>query len=110
TKIVEDGSDDYELRAAAAEAVGQLADAEQMRVVLEKLGGNEVSRAAKGYYIQALWQRPQPDLHEALLDMIGSDEPSELRRAAAIAVGYSADPRNDARLIALLDQEKSAQQ
>lgn len=109
-KIVEDGQDDYELRASAAEAVGKLANAEQMRNILAKLGSREVTRAAKGYYIQALWQRPQPELHDVLLNMVGSDEPSELRRAAAIAVGYSADARNDARLITLLEQERSAQQ
>jgi HEAT repeat protein len=110
TRIVEDGSDDYELRASAAEAVGQLANAEQMRTILSKMSSNEVSRAAKGYYIQALWQRAHPELHETLLNIVGGNEPSELRRAAAIAVGYSADPRNDARLITLLGQERTAQQ
>lgn len=109
-RIVEDGEDDYELRTFAAESIGQLAGPDEMREVLKKLSGSEITRASKGYYIQALWQKAQPTLNETLLNLIGSNEPTDLRRAAAIAIGYAADPSNDARLLNLLANERTAPQ
>lgn len=109
-RIVEDGEDDYELRTFAAESIGQLAGESEMREVLNKLSGNEISRASKGYYIQALWQKAQPTLNDSLLNLIGSNEPTELRRAAAIAVGYAADPANTTRLLNLLANDRTAPQ
>ncbi len=105
--VVEDGADDYELRGLAAAAIGQIGDAAVMRDVLTKIRGTSVTSAAKRYYVQALWQRPQPELNPQLLDLIQSEEPADLRRAAALAVGYSADPANDARLTQMLESDNT---
>lgn len=103
--VVEDGADDYELRGLAAAAVGQIGDAAVMGDVLTKIRGTSVTSAAKRYYVQALWQRPHPELNGQLLDLIQSDEPADLRRSAALAVGYSADPANDERLTQMLESD-----
>ncbi|MBC7170782.1 MAG: HEAT repeat domain-containing protein, partial [Polyangiaceae bacterium] len=105
--VVEDGADDYELRGLAAAAIGQIGDAAVMRDVLTKIRGTSVTSAAKRYYVQSLWQRPQPELNPQLLDLMQSDEPADLRRAAALAVGYSADPANDARLKQMLESDNT---
>lgn len=105
--VVEDGADDYELRGIAAAGIGQIGDPAVMRDVLTKIRGTTVTSAAKRYYVQSLWQRPQPELNPQLLDLIQSDEPADLRRAAALAVGYSADPANDQRLTQMLESDNT---
>ena len=106
-KVVEDEQDDYELRGLAAASIGQIGDTDAMRTVIEKVQSAQVNDNAKRYYVQALWQKPHRELNSMLLDLMASDQPPEVKRAAAIAVGYSADPANDDRLMAMLDEEKS---
>ncbi|MAQ13272.1 MAG: hypothetical protein CMN30_00530 [Sandaracinus sp.] len=103
--VVEDDLDDYELRGLAAGSIGQIADDEAMRTVIQKIQGPGVRDAAKRYYVQALWQRPHRELNAQLLDLMASDQPAEVKRAAAIAVGYSGDPAVEQRLMDMLDDE-----
>ncbi len=103
--VVEDDNDDYELRGRAAAAIGMLADTEAMRQVIAKVRDTSISEHARRYYVQALWQRPHPELTNDLLGLLQSNAPAEVRRSAALAVGYAADPAADERLIAMLDNE-----
>lgn len=106
-EVVEDDMDDYELRGLAAAAIGQIADDETMRTVIGKITSSDVRDNAKRYYVQALWQKPHRELNPQLLDLMSSDQPAEVKRAAAIAVGYSGDPAVEQRLMDLLDNEES---
>ncbi len=107
-KVVEDDMDDYELRGMAAAAIGQLSDADTIQTVIRKVGDDSISEAARRYYIQALWQRPHREINSQLLDLIGNaNADADIRRAAALAVGYAADPAADDRLAALLDDEQA---
>ena len=100
--VVEDDNDDYELRGAAATAIGQVGDVEALRDVLAKVRDESLSEAARRYYVQALWQRPRKELDPLLLDLMESRAPNDVRRAAALALGYAAEPGNDTRLVAML--------
>ena len=100
--VVEDDNDDYELRSLSAASLGMCATAEIMQTVLTKIQDEAVAESARRYYVQALWQKPHRELNSALLDLIASDAATEIRRAAALAIGYAADPANDARLIEML--------
>ncbi len=104
-EIVEDDMDDYELRGLAAASIGQIADDDAMRNVINKIQSPDVRDNAKRYYVQALWQKPHRDLNPLLLELMASDQPAEVKRAAAIAVGYSGDPAVEERLSNMLDDE-----
>ncbi len=105
-EVVEDENDDYELRAKAAAAIGQVGTAEQIATVLNKINDATLSEAARRYYVQALWQRPHRELNAQLLDLVGNAATDvDVRRAAALALGYAGDEGNDARLMSLLDDE-----
>ncbi len=107
-RVVEDDMDDYELRGMAAAAIGQLGDADTIQAVIRKINDSSISEAARRYYVQALWQRPHPEINGQLLDLMGdANAEPEIRRAAALAVGYAADPAADERLMALLDDEQA---
>ena len=102
-EVVEDEEDDYELRALSAASIGQIANAEQLAQVIDRLSSPQLSDQAKRYYVQALWQRPQPELGDAMMGLVRNHGLApEVRRAAAIAVGYAANPDLDDDLVALL--------
>ncbi|MDH5493444.1 MAG: HEAT repeat domain-containing protein, partial [Myxococcales bacterium] len=103
--IVEDELDDYELRQYAAASIGMIATLEQMGEVLDRINDPEATEATRAYYVQALWQASYRELGSRTMALITSDGPLEMRRSAAVAVGYSADPANDAQLITLLEAE-----
>lgn len=106
--VVEDRNDDYELRALAAASLGQIATPDQLREVIRKVQDENLDDASRRYYVQALWQKPQPDLNGALLDLIASAEaPFEVKRAAALAIGYSGDESVMERLTEMLDEEST---
>ena len=72
--------------------------------MLQKVQQTDLDEAARRYYLGALWQRPSRALAGSLLDLVENPAtPPDVRRPAAVAVGYAADPANDARLIALLE-------
>ncbi len=105
--VVEDMNDDYELRALAAASLGQIATPEMLGQVIQKVQDENVPEATRRYYVQALWQKPQPALNGQLLDLIASEAPFEVKRAAALAVGYSGDGSVDERLSQMLDDENA---
>jgi len=102
-QVVEDVDDDYELRALAAAALGLAASAEVMRTVIGRIQDESVPEDTRRYYVQSLWQRPRRELNQDLLSLIAGNAPTEIRRSAALAVGYAADPANDERLMTMLD-------
>ncbi|MEM9188934.1 MAG: HEAT repeat domain-containing protein [Myxococcota bacterium] len=107
-EVVEDIDDDYELRALAGASIGMAADTEAMQAVMSKVQDSGTDENARRYYVQALWQKPHPDLTSSLLDLMANAEaPSALRRSAALAVGYSADDAANARLIEMLGAEET---
>jgi len=104
-EVVEDDADDYELRGMAAASIGMIADDATIRTIIEKIQNPSMSEYAKRYYVQALWQRPHPALNSALLDlMANANAEPDVRRAAALAVGYAADPASSERLIQMLGE------
>jgi HEAT repeat protein len=103
--VVEDDHDDYELRAMAASSIGMFATDEQLAQVLTKIHDATLPENTRRYYTQSLWQKPHPELDSQLLDLMASEQPREIRRAAALAVGYAGRAENDERLVAMLDTE-----
>jgi HEAT repeat protein len=103
TTVVEDPQDDVRLRAEAGTALGGLADDAVLEMLIGKIQQTDLDEAARRFYLNALWQQPSEALSTRLLDMIESPAtPPDVRRQAAIAVGYTGAPANDARLIAML--------
>jgi bilin biosynthesis protein len=104
TTVVEDPQDDVRLRAEAGTALGALADDAVLELLIGKIQETDLDEAARRFYLNALWQHPSQALAGRLLDLIENPAtPPDVRRPAAIAVGYTADPANDARLIAMLN-------
>jgi HEAT repeat protein len=104
--IMEDPLDDRRLRQDAGFALGSVATEDILRQALEKIRDPELDEVAKRYYVVALWQRPSRQLTNDLLDLIAAEEtPPDVRRAAALAVGYAADPAADDRVSQMLANE-----
>lgn len=108
--IIEDPLDDIRLRNEAGLALGAIANDEILRQVLAKVQQTDLDEPARRYYLGALWQRPSRSMSSALLDLIANPAtPPDVRRPAAVAVGYAADPANDARLISMLESDVTKQ-
>lgn len=104
--VIEDPQDDVRLRSDAGTALGALADDAVLEIIIGKIQQTDLDEAARRYYLNALWQHPSRALAGRLLDLIENPStPPDVRRQAAIAVGYTADPANDERLIRLLSGE-----
>lgn len=104
--VVEDPMDDVRLRSDAGTALGALADDTVLEMIIGKIQQTDLDEAARRYYLNALWQHPSRALAGRLLDLIENPAtPPDVRRPAAIAVGYTADPANDERLIRMLGNE-----
>jgi HEAT repeat protein len=101
--VVEDPEDDVRLRSEAGTALGAIADDTTLEMLIGKIQQTDLDEAARRFYLNALWQHPSRALAGRLLDLIENPAtPPDVRRPAAIAVGYTADPANDARLIGML--------
>lgn len=101
--IIEDPEDDPRLRNDAGLALGAVANDEILARVLEKILSTDLDDAARRYYLGALWQRPSRPIAARLIDLMANTSvSSDVRIPAAVAVGYAADPANDARLIQML--------
>ncbi|QQR89212.1 MAG: hypothetical protein IPJ88_13490 [Myxococcales bacterium] len=105
--IVEDTADDARLRANAGSALGMVANDETMSEVTRKVGDSSIEERTRVFYAQALWQKPQPTLAQAFMDLVSSANAWEVQRAAAVALGYSADTSLAAKFPALLESEKT---
>jgi HEAT repeat protein len=82
--------------------------ADDLRTVMIATGdraANPALRRAQGRL--AVASTTEGVLPARVLDLIQSDEPADLRRAAALAVGYSADPANDTRLTQMLESDNT---
>ncbi|MCZ7686502.1 MAG: hypothetical protein M5U28_50225 [Sandaracinaceae bacterium] len=102
--IIEDPLDDRRLRHDAGLALGAVATEDVLRQVLTKLQQPDLDEVAKRYYVAALWQRPSRALTSDLLALVTNAEtPPDVKRAAALAIGYAADPAVDERVRQLLD-------
>lgn len=102
--IIEDPQDDVRLRNDAGIALGAIADDAVLAQVLTKIQQTDLDEVARRFYLGALWQRPSRPMSGALLDLINNPAtPPDVRRPAAVAVGYAADPANDERLVSMLD-------
>ncbi|MCS6799323.1 MAG: HEAT repeat domain-containing protein [Myxococcota bacterium] len=106
-RIVEDRNDDYELRALAGESLGRCATAEILRQVAAKVQDAGLDDATRRYYTRALRQKAVPEANAALLEVVRATQPTEIRNAAAVAIGYSADPALDPVLVELLGDERT---
>lgn len=106
--IVEDAEDDPRLRNDAGLALGAVANDEVLDQVLTKIQSTDLDDAARRYYLGALWQRPSRAIATRLLELIANPAMSaDIRIPAAVAVGYAADPANDARLLQLLESPET---
>lgn len=102
--IVEDPEDDPRLRNDAGLALGAVADDEILGAVLERIQATDLDEAARRYYLGALWQHPSRPIATRLLAVMANTSLSgDIRIPAAVAVGYAADPANDAQLIQMLE-------
>ncbi len=104
-KLIEDPAEDLRIREVAGEALGQVATEPQLREALAKVRNSAIDEVVRRAYVRALWQKPVPALTADLLGVMESDAPADVRRAAALAVGYAARPESDERLIALLSSD-----
>lgn len=107
--IIEDPQDDIRLRNDAGLALGAVANDEIVEQVIGKIQQTDLDEAARRYYLGALWQHPSRSVAPRLMElMTNAATPPDVRHPAAIAIGYAADPANDARLIELLADESLA--
>jgi HEAT repeat protein len=104
--VIEDPLDDGRIRSDAGYALGAVADSELRRVILQKIRDPEVEDAARRCYVAALWQQPDSSLVPELLEVMGDGSvPTEIRIAAALAVGYGATEEHDDAIMRLLEGE-----
>ncbi|MDQ3030937.1 MAG: HEAT repeat domain-containing protein [Myxococcota bacterium] len=104
--IIEDPQDDVRLRNDAGLALGAIADDAVLQQVLAKIQQTDLDEVARRFYLGALWQRPSQAMSGALLALINDPAtPPDVRRPAAVAVGYAAAPANDAQLITMLEND-----
>lgn len=102
--IIEDPLDDRRLRLDAGLALGAIADEETLRQILGRIHAEDLDEVAKRYYVTALWQNPSREISSDLMELVvDPNTPPDVRRAASLAIGYAADPTDDARIRELLD-------
>lgn len=101
--IVEDLKDDARLRSRAALSLGQVATGDVFAKVIQKARDMRLDEDTRRFYVQALWQKPVPGIAPQLVEVLTSDAESTIKKAAALALGYSGDPSLDERMSALLD-------
>ncbi len=100
--IIEDGADSAKLRAIAGAVLGQLADQKTLTDIVAKAKNPALDEATRTYYVQGLWQADAQAISGQLVDLLQPSIPADVRRSAALAIGYAADPANDQLLIDLL--------
>ncbi|HEX6246118.1 MAG TPA: HEAT repeat domain-containing protein, partial [Polyangiales bacterium] len=97
--IIEDGTDSAKLRAIAGAILGQLADQKTLGDIIAKAKSPALDEATRTYYVQGLWQADAQAVSGQLSDLLQPSVPAEVRRSAALAMGYAADPANDQLLL-----------
>jgi HEAT repeat protein len=100
--IIEDPTDSAKLRAVAGAVLGQIATPEALAQIIAKAKDASLDEGTRTYYVQGLWQADAQTVSSQLVELLQPSVPAEVRRSAALAVGYAADPANDAVLTDLL--------
>ncbi len=100
--IIEDPTDSAKLRATAGAVLGQLATQETLVDIIAKAKSTSLDEATRTYYVQGLWQADAQAVSGQLVELLQPSVPAEVRRSAALAIGYAGDPSNDQLLIDLL--------
>ena len=103
TTIVEDPTDSPKLRAAAGAVIGQLADEEALPAIIAKAKDGALDESTREFFVQGLWQADVQAMSGQLADLLQPSAPAAVRRSAALAMGYAADPANDQLLLDLLN-------
>ena len=105
--LIEDPEDSAKLRASSGSVLGQLADAETVTTIVAKAKDPNVDEQARSFYVMGLWMADlAPGTSGQLFELIQPSQPADVRRAAALAVGYAADPANDQQLMDMLDNKE----
>jgi HEAT repeat protein len=97
--LIEDGADSAKLRAIAGSVLGQLADQQTLATIIAKAKNSALDEATRTFYVQGLWQADAQAVSGQLTDLLQPSQPAEVRRSAALAIGYAADPANDQLLL-----------
>ncbi|MDB4972908.1 MAG: repeat protein [Myxococcaceae bacterium] len=100
--LIEDNADSAKLRQVAGSVLGQLADQKALATIIEKAKNSALDEATRSYYVQGLWQADAQAMSGQLAELLQPSQPAEVRRAAALAMGYAADPANDQLLLDML--------
>jgi HEAT repeat protein len=100
--IVDDPDDDFRLGLTAGACLGQIADDKVLSMLLEKIKDEKLTDRVRIAYVQGLWLSPNRAFAKELFPLFTSTTPSEIKRAAALAIGYAGDPSNDAQLIQMI--------
>jgi HEAT repeat protein len=100
--IVEDQGDSAKLRAIAGQVLGQIADQATLGEIIGKAKNQALDEATRTYYVQGLWMADAQSLSGQLTELLQPSVPGDIRRSAALAIGYAADPANDQLLLDLL--------
>ncbi|MCB9666938.1 MAG: HEAT repeat domain-containing protein [Myxococcales bacterium] len=104
--VIEDTTDDARLRDVAGRMVAHVAEPEFGQNLVAKVRDTALDERARVFYAQAFWQRPMPPLAPALLSMMSDVSlPAEIRRAAALGMGYIGDSSHDAKVAAMLEHD-----
>ena len=88
--------------------LGQIADQKALATIIAKAKNPALDEATRTYYVQGLWQADAQAMSGQLTELLQPSQPAEVRRSAALAIGYAADPANDQLLLDML-QEPGAQ-
>ncbi len=97
--LIEDGTDSAKLRQIAGTVLGQIADEKTLITIVGKAKNSALDEATRAYYVQGLWQADAQALSGQLAELLQPSQPADVRRSAALAMGYAADPANDALLL-----------
>jgi hypothetical protein len=103
--IIEDPEDDFRLVEAAGECLGQIADEKVLAAMLERIQDENREERIRVAYARGLWLAPNREFARQLFSVFNPKTLTPVKYAASLAIGYAADPTNDANLISLLDSE-----
>jgi HEAT repeat protein len=93
---------------AAGNTLGQIADPALQEQLLAKVLDPKADERVRTAYVNGLWRKPNEALSAKLVTLIGTQAaPGTVKLAAALAVGYTGSPANDAALIKLLEDPNS---
>ncbi len=99
--LIEDQADSAKLRAIAGAVAGQLATEDQVSTIIAKAKNSALDETTRTFFVQGLWQSNSA-ASSKLTELLQPSIPAEVRRSAALAIGYLADPANDSLLSDLL--------